>query len=155
MIGLVIVVQTVQPGTVGRLGRRRPSGPPIPLAILAGSQTLTMLTGGIDLSVGTVATMAAFVNGDPSRHQDPIIAILLSLVPRRRRPRDRHRRRMFRVHPLIMTLAVGLVVAAFRGLPARVLGTARRCPGAIRGSARRRRSDFLPNSLFLFVPLAA
>ena len=33
----------------------------IPLAILAACQTLTMLTGGIDLSVGTVATMAAFI----------------------------------------------------------------------------------------------
>ena len=31
------------------------------LAILAGCQTLTMLTGGIDLSVGTVATMSAFI----------------------------------------------------------------------------------------------
>ena len=32
-----------------------------PLAILAACQTLTMLTGGIDLSVATVASMAAFV----------------------------------------------------------------------------------------------
>ena len=33
----------------------------VPLAILAGCQTLTMLTGGIDLSVGAVASMAGFV----------------------------------------------------------------------------------------------
>ena len=33
----------------------------MPLAILAGCQTLTMLTGGIDLSVGAVASMAGFV----------------------------------------------------------------------------------------------
>ena len=33
----------------------------IPLAMLAGCQTMTMLTGGIDLSVGTVATMSAFI----------------------------------------------------------------------------------------------
>ena len=33
----------------------------VPLAILAGCQTLTMLTGGIDLSVGDVASMAGFV----------------------------------------------------------------------------------------------
>ena len=44
-----------------RLGRRRRSGPPIPLAILAACQTLAMLTGGIDLSVGAVASMAAFL----------------------------------------------------------------------------------------------
>ena len=33
----------------------------VPVAILAGCQTLTMLTGGIDLSVGYVASMAGFV----------------------------------------------------------------------------------------------
>src|SRR6478609_4375294 len=33
----------------------------VPLAILAGCQTLTMLTGGIDLSVAYVASMAGFV----------------------------------------------------------------------------------------------
>ena len=33
----------------------------IPLAILAGCQVLTMLTGGIDLSVGSVASMSGFL----------------------------------------------------------------------------------------------
>jgi ribose transport system permease protein len=44
-----------------RLVRRRSIRFAIPLAILAGCQTLTMLTGGIDLSVGAIASMAAFV----------------------------------------------------------------------------------------------
>ena len=35
--------------------------PAIPLAILAACQTLTLLTGGIDLSVGAVASMSGFV----------------------------------------------------------------------------------------------
>ena len=33
----------------------------VPLAILAGCQMLTMLTGGIDLSVGSVASMSGFL----------------------------------------------------------------------------------------------
>jgi ribose transport system permease protein len=37
----------------------------IPLAMLAACQTLTMLTGGIDLSVGTVATIAAYLTATP------------------------------------------------------------------------------------------
>ena len=48
----------------------------VPLAILAGCQTLAMLTGGIDLSVGAVASMAGFVvatlvdgHGAPGRHR--------------------------------------------------------------------------------------
>ena len=84
----------------------------VPLAILAGCQTLTMLTGGIDLSVGAVASMAGFV--------------VASFVGRRRdaggdRRRARSPRRwpgsstaigvgVFRVHPLIMTLGMSLVV---------------------------------------------
>ncbi len=61
-------------GAPGRPGARIRSGSPgivsaswagvilrtaVPLAILAGCQTLDMLTGGIDLSVGAVASMAA------------------------------------------------------------------------------------------------
>ena len=33
----------------------------VPLAILAACQTLTMLTGGVDLSVAVVASMASYV----------------------------------------------------------------------------------------------
>ena len=58
---LVVVIELVRPG------HRRPEWvgvilrAAVPLAILAGCQTLTMLTGGIDLSVGAVASMAGFV----------------------------------------------------------------------------------------------
>ena len=83
----------------------------VPLAILAGCQTLTMLTGGIDLSVGAVASMAGFV--------------VATLVPARGRPRGSSSPSwsrpspglvtgigvgVFRVHPLIMTLGMSLVV---------------------------------------------
>ena len=45
---------------------RHPAG-----ACLAGCQTLTMLTGGIDLSVGAVATMSAFVVATQGRRHRP------------------------------------------------------------------------------------
>ena len=59
----------------------------IPLAILAGCQTLTMLTGGIDLSVATMASMAGFVAatlvtpartacGLPSSSRSPLAAVV-------------------------------------------------------------------------------
>ena len=48
-----------------------------PLALLAACQTLAMLTGGIDLSVATVATMAAFVMATQSASQGDAVAILL------------------------------------------------------------------------------
>jgi ribose transport system permease protein len=61
LVLLVVIVELAQPGTVrpnwvGVIVRAS-----VPLAILAGCQCLTMLTGGIDLSVGYVASMSGFV----------------------------------------------------------------------------------------------
>ena len=84
----------------------------MPLAILAGCQTLTMLTGGIDLSVGAVASMAGFVMAtlvhqpgaagrrSSSRSSRPALAGLITGIGVG----------VFRVHPLIMTLGMSLVV---------------------------------------------
>ena len=86
LLGLLVVVicSSSGPGIVSRqLGGRHRCGPPIPLAILAACQTLTMLTGGIDLSVGAVASMSGFV-----------VATLVGaqgLVPAHRSSRSRSR----------------------------------------------------------------
>ena len=61
LIILVLILQFMRPGIVNERWIANTIKFAIPLAILAGCQTMTMLTGGIDLSVGTVATMAAFV----------------------------------------------------------------------------------------------
>ena len=58
---LVLVLQVVQPGIVTPTGCPSTLRFAIPLAIIAACQTLTMLTGGIDLSVAVVASMAAYV----------------------------------------------------------------------------------------------
>lgn len=50
-----------------------------PLALLAGGQTLCMLTGGIDLSVAMTATAASYVAGVQSE-QGPAIAITSGLL---------------------------------------------------------------------------
>ncbi len=59
--------QAVQPGVVDPAWASIDPAGAVPLAILAGCQTLTMLTGGIDLSVGAVASMAGFVDCDAGR----------------------------------------------------------------------------------------
>ena len=58
LIALVAVLQILRPGIVNERWLANTIKFSIPLALLAGSQTMTMLTGGIDLSVSTVATMA-------------------------------------------------------------------------------------------------
>src|SRR5262245_26374635 len=61
LLMLVLILQLLRPGIINERWIANTAKFAIPLAILASCQTLTMLTGGIDLSVGTVATMAAFI----------------------------------------------------------------------------------------------
>ena len=51
-----------------------------PLAILAASQTICMLTGGIDLSTVMTANFAAYVAANQSG-QGPVVALGLALIP--------------------------------------------------------------------------
>ena len=67
LVVLVVVLQILRPGIVNERWIANTIKFAIPLAILAGCQTMTMLTGGIDLSVGTVATMARLHHGDAGR----------------------------------------------------------------------------------------
>ena len=84
----------------------------IPLAILAGCQTLVMLTGGIDLSVGghgvdgRVRRGLALHRAQQPVHRDSVallLAVLIGAV-------NGIGVGVFRVHPLIMTLGVSLII---------------------------------------------
>jgi ribose transport system permease protein len=58
LVVLVAVLELAKPGIVNGGWVATTIRAAIPLAILAACQTLAMLTGGIDLSVGAVASMA-------------------------------------------------------------------------------------------------
>ena len=58
---LVAVLEVMRPGIVNERWIANTIKFAIPLAMLAACQTMTMLTGGIDMSAGIVATIAAFV----------------------------------------------------------------------------------------------
>ena len=79
LVALVAVLQTLRHGIVNERWIANTVKFAIPLALLAGCQTLAMLTGGIDLSAATVATMAAFVISTQGGH-DPGIALALATV---------------------------------------------------------------------------
>lgn len=128
----------------------------IPLAMLAACQTLTMLTGGIDLSVGTVATIAAYVTATAT----PLIgapeaigiamacAFAVGLV-------NGIGVAFARVHPLIMTLGTGLIATGCLLVYQRsVISTGTVYPDSLvwLGTGR---TWGLPNGLFLFIPFAA
>jgi ribose transport system permease protein len=155
LVLLIVALEVIRPGIVNELWLSNLVKFAIPLAILAAAQTLTMLTGGIDLSVGIVATMSAFVMATTVPHIDPVIAIPLSLVPAMLAGlASGIGVGVFRVHPLIMTLAVGLVVEGFLLAYQRsVLGTSAEVPEVLAWLGTGR-SFGLPNSLLVFVPLA-
>jgi ribose transport system permease protein len=128
----------------------------IPLAILAACQTLTMLTGGIDLSVGAVASMAGYVMATQAPIHGPWIAIGLALgAAALVGVVNGVGIGIFRVHPLIMTLAMILVVGGLATVYfITVVATGVRVPAEMVWLAQGTSFGFVPNSLLLFVPLA-
>ena len=129
----------------------------VPLAILAGCQTLTMLTGGIDLSVGAVASMSGFfvatlVSG-PGTPTGIVVALVIAAIAGLFTGIGVG---VFRVHPLIMTLGMGLVVLGLANAWQLVMvqaggGT----PDELRWLGSGSLMGVVPNSLLVFVPLAA
>jgi ribose transport system permease protein len=124
LVLLIGILELMRPGIVSPFWAGNLIKFAIPLAMLAAAQVLTMLTGGIDLSVGVVATVAAFVTATLTPLIGPAPAMLVAMgtgalvglvnglgVG------------IARVHPLIMTLGTG-------------------------------RTWGLPNGIFLFVPFA-
>jgi ribose transport system permease protein len=153
---LVLILQIVNPGIVNAGWASSTIRFAIPLAILAASQSLTMLTGGIDLSAASIASMSAFIIASQSPDQGTALAIVIALaVAALVGLVNGLGVGMFRVHPLIMTLGMSLVVLGFVTVYQRIVVTAgSEVPGAIRWLGGGT-SFGIPNSLLLFVPLAA
>ncbi len=129
----------------------------IPLAILAASQTLTMITGGIDLSVGMVASMSAYVMATQAPAEGVIAASILALVVATVIGLvNGIGVGIFRVHPLIMTLGMSLVVLGLLTVYQRiVIGSGTRVPDELLWLGARTSFGWIPNSLIIFIPLAA
>jgi ribose transport system permease protein len=157
LASLVLIVWAVSPdardaGWVGVIVKSA-----VPLAILAGCQSLTMLTGGIDLSVGFVASMAGFVTAtfinQPGGWQLGVVialgaAVLVGLV-------NGLAVGVFRVHPLIVTLGMGLVVLGFSNVwQLRMLQTGAGIPDELKTLGTGLWADVVPYSLIVFVPVA-
>jgi len=128
----------------------------VPLAILAGCQTLTMLTGGIDLSVGAVASMSGFLVATLVNGQGLAVAIIVPLIAAALVGLVTGVGvGVFKVHPLIMTLGIGLVVLGLANVwQLKMVQTGAGVPPAMRSLGSDRLFDILPYSLAIFVPLA-
>ncbi len=135
----------------------------IPLTMLAACQVLTMLTAGIDLSAGVVATCAAFVCATltpvlatvmgPSAAMTVavcvslLVGVVVGLV-------NGFGVGVVRVHPLIMTLGTGLIATGCLQVYQRfVISTGTLIPPFLEWLGTGRTWG-MPNGLFLFVPFA-
>ncbi|MEO8469797.1 MAG: ABC transporter permease [Chloroflexota bacterium] len=153
---LVVMTELTRPGIVSPHWVEGIVRLSIPLAILAGCQTIAMLTGGIDLSVGAVASMSGFlvstlVNG-PGVEAGIAAALVAAAVAGLVTGLGVG---LFRVHPLIMTLAMSLVVLGLANVwQIQMVQTGVGVPEGIRMVGSESSFGLLPNSLFVFVPVA-
>ncbi len=153
---LVLTLHFIRPGIVNERWIANSVKFAIPLAILAGCQTMTMLTGGIDLSVGTVATVAAFLVATLGVSYSPPAAMALALVPALLIGLlNGVGVGIFRVHPLIMTLGTSLIGVGWLQVYQRtVIGTGAKVPDILVWLGTGVTYGF-PNALLLFLPVAA
>jgi len=156
LLTFVAAIELVRPGTVTPTWISNTLLFAAPLGILAAGQTLVMLTGGIDLSVASVATGAAYLLATNSS-SGTAGAILIGLgfglavgllngigVA------------LLRVQPLVMTLGTGLMSAGIMVVYGQMmLASAPRVPPAIVTLGSGKIAGMLPVDLLLWVPLAA
>ena len=157
LIMLIVIGEILRPGFVSVNSATTWLRLSIPLAILAASQTLTMLTGGIDLSVAAVASMTGFLVatlvGSMGLGPAIVIALLCALLAGLLSGIGVG---VFRVHPLIMTLGIGLVVTGLANVwQVQRVQTGAGVPGEFRVLGVGTFFSQLPNSLLVFIPLAA
>jgi ribose transport system permease protein len=153
---LVVIIALVRPGMVGPEWAGVILRTAVPLAILAGCQTLTMLTGGIDLSVGAVASMSGFVvatlvsgPGTPAGIVVALVAAALAGLV------TGIGVGVFRVHPLIMTLGMSLVVLGLANVwQLQMVQTGTGVPDEFRWLGSGTFLGIIPHSLLVFVPMA-
>lgn len=122
LVVLVLVTTVIEPRYLSVGGLRNTVLLAAPLGIMAGAQTILMLTGGIDLSVGMIATAAAFVAANQSPTGAGIAIALGLVVGLLTGAVNGVGVGVFRVNPLIMTLAMAaILLGLFTGLSFTVL----------------------------------
>jgi ribose transport system permease protein len=157
LLALLVIVQDIQrPGVVdldwaGGIVRNA-----IPLAILAACQTLTMLTGGIDLSVAQIASMSGFLVATLVGPVGLPMAIVYALLAAAAAGVvSGIGIGIFRVHPLIMTLAMSLVILGLANVwQLQMVQTGSGVPGEFRIVGAGMVGGIVSNQLIVFVPLA-
>jgi len=157
LVGLVIVIDVASPGIVSLNWANVIVRTTVPLAILAGCQTLTMLTGGIDLSVGAVASMTGFVTATLVHSPGGVaqgIAVSLAAAGLAGLVTGIGVG-VTRVHPLIMTLGMSFVVLGLANVwQLQSVQTGAGVPPELTSLGTGTLLGFVPMGLLVLAPIA-
>jgi ribose transport system permease protein len=156
LLGLLVVLFELGPSSVNLGWAGGIFRAAVPLAILAGCQTLAMLTGGIDLSVGAIASASGFVVATLVAGMGLPVAIVLVLIAAGLVGLvNGIGVGVFKVHPLIMTLGMSLVLLGLANVwQVQRIQTGAGVPAEFRTLGSNLFLTVLPYSLIVFVPLA-
>lgn len=114
LVLLIFITGAIEPGYLSVSGIRNTLLQAAPLGILAGAQTILMLTGGIDLSITMIATGSAYVAANQSPNGAAVAILLGITVGLIAGGANGVGVAVFRVNPLIMTLAMsGILLGLF------------------------------------------
>jgi ribose transport system permease protein len=152
----VVGVEIVRPSTVTPLWASNTILFAAPLAIMAGGQTLVMLTGGIDLSVASVATGAAYLlatnassGAAPAIGLALLVGVIVGLI-------NGIGVALLRVQPLVMTLGTGLMTGGVLIVYSQhMMASQPHVPDIIQTLGAGRVFGLVPIDLFLWVVIAA
>ena len=155
LLAFVAGIQVARPGTVNALWISNMMLFAAPLGIVAGGQTLVMLTGGIDLSVASVATASAYLMATHSG-QGIAPAVLYGLgVGFAVGLINGIGIALLRVQPLVMTLGTGLMTEGMLVVYSqKKLAEAPRVPQFIEDLGAGKFLGGIPNDLVVWVPVA-
>jgi ribose transport system permease protein len=157
LLAFIGCVEAVKAGTVNPVWLSNTLLFAAPLGILAAGQTLVMLTGGIDLSVVSVATGSAFLMSTTSlavgNAWSVAIGLALGLLVGLLNGVGIA---LLGVQPLVMTLGSGLMTQGIVIVYSqRILATRSVVPDFIHYLGAGRLYAFFPADLFIWAPIAA
>lgn len=156
LAALVVGISVIRPGTVTPDWISNTLLFAAPLALMAGGQTLLLLTGGIDLSVASVATGSAYLLSANAAHHE-IAAVFLGLsVGLVVGLLNGIGVAVFRVQPLVMTLGTGLMTEGILVVYSqKVIANLPTIPWFIRALGSGKVLGVVPVDLFVWIPIAA
>jgi ribose transport system permease protein len=155
LLVLVAGIQLARPGTVNAIWISNMMLFAAPLGIVAAGQTLVMLTGGIDLSVASVATASAYLMAThsalgvvPAILYGLAVGLVVGLL-------NGIGVALLRVQPLVMTLGTGLMTEGMLVVYSqKKMAEAPRVPQFIEDLGAGKFLGGIPNDLIIWVPIA-